>query len=78
MSEWHCFHLEETLTAIVIPENERFLVRMREPEGGNRNPIEFYRGTLESAQKSADKLVRMYYPHDCDEQRCGQWRKVAV
>lgn len=75
MSEWQCLHLDETITAMAIPERGRFLVRIREPEEGNRHPIEFYRGTLKEAQRAARKLVQMYYPHQCDE-RCGRWRKT--
>jgi hypothetical protein len=75
MSEWHCFHLDETITAMVVPENGRFLVRLREPAGESRNPIEFYRGNLKEAQRAADKLVQAYYPHQCSEDTCGQWRK---
>lgn len=77
MSQWHCFHLDDTITAMVIPVNSsRFLVRMREPAGGNRQPIEFYRGNLKEAQRAADKLVQAYYPHECDENKCGQWQKT--
>jgi hypothetical protein len=75
MNEWHCLHLNDTITAIVIPENGRFLVKMREPPGGNRQPIEFYRGTLKLAQRAAERLVQMYYPHDCGSNGCGQWLK---
>ncbi|HET8669259.1 MAG TPA: hypothetical protein VFM05_01155 [Candidatus Saccharimonadales bacterium] len=77
MSHWNCFHLDDTITAIVIAESfGRFLVRMREPAGGNRNPIEFYRGNLKEAQRAADRLVQAYYPHECDESRCGQWQQT--
>jgi hypothetical protein len=75
MSEWRCLHLDGSITAMVIPENRRFLVRMREPAGESRNPIEFYRGTLKEAQRAADKLVQAYYPHQCSEDTCGQWQK---
>lgn len=75
MSEWHCFHLDETITALVTSENTRFLVRIREPEGESRNPIDFYRGTLKEAQRAADRLVQAYYPHQCDEHTCGRWQK---
>ncbi|HYP29611.1 MAG TPA: hypothetical protein VE262_23060 [Blastocatellia bacterium] len=77
MSQWNCFHLDDTITAIVMPDNSgRFLVRMREPAGGNRNPIEFYRGSLKEAQRAADGLVQAYYPHECGKHRCGQWEKI--
>ena len=76
MSEWRRFHLDDTVTAMAIPDSRRFLVRMREPAGENRQPIEFYRGNLKEAQRAADRLVQAYYPHECDEERCGQWRKI--
>lgn len=52
------------------------MVRVREPADGNRRPIQFYRWNLKEAQKAADQLVQAYYPHDCDEQKCGRWRKT--
>ncbi|MBD0326541.1 MAG: hypothetical protein ICV68_08915 [Pyrinomonadaceae bacterium] len=52
MSIWRRYHLDETITALAIPENGRFLVRVREPPGGNRNPIEFYRWNLLDAQEA--------------------------
>jgi hypothetical protein len=76
MSEWRRFHMDETITAMAIPENKRFLVHVREPPGEHRNPIEFYRWNLQDAKEAADRLVQAYYPHDCDEQRCGEWRKL--
>jgi hypothetical protein len=76
MGEWLRFHLDETITALAIPEGGRFLVRVREPAEGNRRPIQFYRWNLREAQKAADQLVQAYYPHDCDEQNCGRWRKT--
>lgn len=76
MSEWHCFHLDETITAMVVPEGARFLVRVREPEEANRHPIVFYRGTLKEAQRAASRLVQMYYPHDCNQHSCGRWHKA--
>lgn len=60
---------------MAIPDNRRFLVHVREPPGGNRHPVDFYRWNLEEAREAADKLVQDYYPHDCDEGRCGEWRK---
>ena len=76
MNEWHRFHLDETITAMAVPHDHRFLIRMREPVGESRQPIEFYRGTLKEAQRAADRLVQAYYPHDCDEVKCGEWRKI--
>lgn len=75
MSVWRCYHLDETITAITVPDNHRFFVRLREPPGETRHPIEFYRWNLKDAQEAADNLVQAYYPHDCNEQRCGEWRK---
>jgi hypothetical protein len=75
MSQWHRFHLDETITAMAIPDNHRFLVRVREPVGENRKPIEFYRGNMKEAQRAADRLVQAYYPHECDEERCGEWER---
>ena len=76
MSEWHCDHLDDTLTAMAISDGARFLVRLREPPGEHRHPIEFHRWTLKDAQKAADRLVQAYYPHDCRESGCGAWRKL--
>lgn len=76
MSEWHCLHLEETLTAMAVSDKGRFLVRLREPPGESRHPIEFYRWTLRDALKAADRLVQAYYPHDCHECGCGEWRRL--
>jgi len=76
MSTWRRFHLEETVKALAISENHRFFVQVREPPGGNRQPIEFYRWNLAEAKIAADKLVQAYYPHDCDEHTCGTWHKV--
>jgi len=75
MSEWQCYHLDDTLTAIVVSDGHRFLVRMREPAGENRQPIEFFRWTLKDARKAADRLVQAYYPHECDKSCCGLWRE---
>lgn len=75
MSAWRRYHMNETVTAMAIPDNNRFLVRVREPPGENRRPMEFYRWNLEEAQSGADHLVQAYYPHDCDEHTCGMWRK---
>ena len=76
MSEWHCLHLDDTLTAMAISDNGRFLVRLREPYGERRNPVEFHRFTLKDALASADRLVQAYYPHDCRECWCGEWEKL--
>jgi hypothetical protein len=73
MSEWHCLHLDDTLTAIVTSDKERFLVRLREPAGEHRHPIEFHRWTLRDARDAADRLVQAYYPHDCRMGGCGEW-----
>ena len=76
MSEWHCLHLDDTLTAMAISDQGRFLVRLREPPGEHRHPIEFHRWTLRDAQRAADRLVQAYYPHDCRESGCGSWEKL--
>jgi hypothetical protein len=76
MSVWHCLHLNESLTAMAISDGGRFLVRLREPEGERRHSIEFFRWTLKDAMKAADRLVQAYYPHDCAECECGEWRKL--
>jgi hypothetical protein len=77
MSTWHRFHLNETIKAMAISDNRRFFVHVREPEGEKRNPLEFYRWKLRDAQEAADKVVQAYYPHECDEQMCGVWRKAS-
>ena len=76
MSEWHCLHLEDTLTAIVVSDMNRFHVRLREPQGQRRNSIELYRGNPKEAQRAADRLVQAYYPHDCEECGCGTWARL--
>ena len=76
MSSWQRFHLEDKLKAMAVPDVNRFLVKLREPPGENRQPIEFYRWHLKDAQDAADRLVQAYYPHECSDHRCGQWRKV--
>lgn len=75
MSTWHRFHLKDTLKALAISDNNRFFVRLREPPGESRHPLEFYRWNLRDAQEAADRIVQAYYPHECDEQICGLWRK---
>jgi hypothetical protein len=69
MSEWHRFHLDDTITAMAIPDNHRFLVRAGKPLGENRNPMEFYRGNLKEEQRAAERMVQAYYPHECDEEK---------
>jgi hypothetical protein len=75
MSTWHRFHLNESVKALAIPDNRRFFVRVREPQGQNRQPLEFYRWNLRDAQEAADRVVQAYYPHECDDEICGVWRK---
>jgi hypothetical protein len=75
VSTWHRFHLNETLKALAISDNNRFFVRLREPPGESRHPLEFYRWNLRDAQEAADRVVQAYYPHECDEQICGVWWK---
>jgi hypothetical protein len=72
---WQRLHLDGALGALAVPENQRFLVRLREPPGEKRNPIKFYRWNLPEAQSAADRLVQAYYPHECDE-TCGPWKKL--
>jgi hypothetical protein len=76
MSVWHCSHLDDTLTAMATADRGRFLVRLREPPGQHRHPVEFHRWTLKDAKQAADKLVQAYYPHDCREHGCGEWEEV--
>ena len=76
MTSWQRFHLEDTLKAMAIPDSNRFFVKLREPPGEHRSPIEFYRWNLKDAQNAADRLVQAYYPHECSDHSCGQWRKV--
>src|SRR5206468_11494308 len=76
MNVWQCLHLNETLTAIVISDRNRFLVRLREPPEEHRRPMEFYRWTLNDAKRAADRLVQVYYPHECSDSKCGRWRKL--
>ncbi len=75
MSTWHRFHLGETVKAMATSDNHRFFVHVREPPGENRNPLQFYRWGLREAQEAADHVVQAYYPHECDEESCGTWRK---
>ena len=76
MGVWHCLHMNERVTAVVTSDRNRLLVFLREPPGESRHPIEFHRWTLKEAMKAADRLVQMYYPHDCSEAECGRWHKV--
>jgi hypothetical protein len=76
MSEWHCLHMDDTLTAMVTSDGRRFLVHLREPPGEHRRPVEFHRWTLADALGAADRLVQAYYPHDCGEYGCGEWQKL--
>jgi len=75
MSTWERFHLNDTVKAMATSENHRFFIQIREPPGEHRNPIEFYRWTLKDAQEAADRILHAYYPHECDEQICGSWRR---
>lgn len=77
MGAWRRFHLNERISAMAIPELGRFLVKVYEPEGEKRNPREYYCSNLKDAQSGADRVVQEYYPHDCDEQRCGNWEKAT-
>ena len=76
MNEWHCLHLNESVTAMIISDRNRFLVRLREPQGDAHHSIEFYRWTLKDAMKAADRLVQAYYPHACSDSGCGEWWKL--
>jgi hypothetical protein len=67
--------MEESLKALAIPDNHRFFIQVKEPPGHNRKPIEFYRWTLREAQDAADRIVQAYYPHDCEVESCGAWKK---
>jgi len=77
MSTWRRFHLNETVKAMATSDNSRFLVQIREPEGENRHPLEFYRWKLREAQDAGDRVVQLYYPHQCDVVTCGAWRKLT-
>jgi hypothetical protein len=61
---------------MAVSDSNRFFVKLIEPPGENRGPIEFYRWHLKDAQNAADKLVQAYYPHECSDQGCGYWRRV--
>ena len=76
MSYWQRLHSEESIKTLATPENQRFLIQVREPVGENRKPIRFYRWTLEEAQEAADQIVQEYYPHECEEGSCGPWKKL--
>jgi len=68
--------MDDTLVAFVTADLSRYLVRLKEPEGERRNPVEFYRWTLRDARKAADRLVQAYYPHDCADCSCGEWEEL--
>ena len=76
MSYWERCHLNDSLKAIATADNHRFFIRLREPHGENRHPLEFYRWNLREAQEAADKIVQAYYPHDCEQLACGGWIKL--
>ena len=76
MSHWQRFHLDETIKAMATPVSHRFFIQVREPPGEHRNPIEFYRWTLKEAQDAADRIVQAYYPHQCEGESCGIWKKL--
>jgi hypothetical protein len=67
--------MEETLKALATQDTRRFFIQVKEPSGHHRNPIEFYRWTLREAQDAADRIVQAYYPHDCEVESCGVWKK---
>ena len=75
MSSWHRFHLNESVKAMAISDQRRFFVCVREPEGEQLRPLEFYRWKLSEAQEAADRVVQAYYPHECDLLTCGAWQK---
>ena len=75
MSVWYRFHSEDSIKAIATSDGRRFFVKIREPIGGNRHPLEFYRWKLAEAQEAADRIVQAYYPHDCGAAGCDIWRK---
>ncbi len=75
MSNWRRFHLNGTVKATATSHQRRFFVQIREPRGEHRQPLEFYRWKLSDAQEAADKVVQAYYPHECDTNVCGTWRK---
>ncbi len=58
MREWHCFHLDDTLTAMATSDGRRFLVRLREPAGPRRNAIESHRWTLTGAMAAIPAAFR--------------------
>ncbi len=76
MSHWERLHLNDTLKATATPDNNRFFIRLREPPGESRHPLEFYRWNLKDAQEAADHIVQAYYPHDCEQLACGSWIKA--
>jgi hypothetical protein len=64
------------VTATAASEGVRFLVHVREPDEMGRRPVDFFRWNLKDAQVAADRLVRAYYPHECDAQTCGSWHRA--
>ena len=76
MSTWRRLHLNNSIKAMAVSENQRFLVYVREPVGEQREPRECYRSSLESAQQTADHIVQAYYPHECEDAVCGNWHKL--
>jgi hypothetical protein len=76
MSHWSRLHLNESIRTLATHDTHRFFIQLKEPPGEERNPIEFYRWTLEEAKDAGDRLVQAYYPHDCDDSTCGVWRKI--
>ena len=76
MSTWSRLHLNDSIKAMAVSQNQRFFVFVREPASERRHPRECYRSDLESARETADSIVQAYYPHDCTPQLCGPWHKL--
>lgn len=74
---WLRFHLNESIDARVIEEEDRYRATILEPEGQNRISIDSLCDALETAMHRADELVQEAYPHDCKESGCSRWTQFA-
>jgi hypothetical protein len=74
---WLKLHLNESVEARVIEEEERYRATVLEPEGQDRISIDSICDTLEVAMQRADELVQGAYPHECKESGCSPWTQFA-